>query len=91
MKIFLSEIAEYQLDLLLDYLEIEWSVRVRDNFMNKLENALHTIEIMPSAYPLSEKFIGLHKCVVTPQTSIYYQIQAKEIEIIAIFDNRMDL
>jgi plasmid stabilization system protein ParE len=91
MKIFLSEIAEYQLDTLLDYLEIEWSVRVRDNFMNKFENSLRTIETMPFAYPFSEKLIGLHKCVVTPQTSIYYQINANEIEVIAIFDNRMDL
>jgi len=91
MKIVLSEPAAEQLRALLDYLEFEWSTRVRDSFLVKLERSFAALLAFPKAFPNSEKFIGLRKCVITPQCSAYYQIQDEDIEIIAFFDNRMDL
>ena len=91
MNIFLSDLAAEQLDTLLTYLELEWSPRVRDNFLLKLDHAFNAIEKFPLGFPFSEKLAGLRKCVITPQTTAYYQVYENEIEIIAIFDNRMDL
>lgn len=91
MKIILSDRAAEQLAVLLDYLESDWSVRVRDNFILKMERSFDAIQTFPSGFPVSEKFTGLHKCVITPQTSAYYQISGGVIEIIAFFDNRMDI
>lgn len=34
--------------------------------------------------------VGLHKCVVTKQTFVYYLFDEKTIKIAAIFDNRLD-
>ena len=91
MKIVLSDPAAEQLQALLDYLEFDWSPRIRDNFLVKLERSFIALRQFPAGFPVSEKFPGLRKCVITPQCSAYYQIHADEIEIIAIFDNRMDL
>mgnify|MGYP000125224716 CR=1 FL=1 len=91
MNIVLSEPAAEQLQALLDYLELEWSPRIRDGFLLKLERSLTVLQQFPIAFPHSEKFLGLRKCVITPQCSAYYQIQGNDIEIIAFFDNRMDL
>ncbi len=91
MNIILSEPAAEQLQALLDYLEFEWSPRVRDGFLLKLERSFTILQRFPGAFPISEKFLGLRKCVITPQCSAYYQIQEDDIENIAFFDNRMDL
>ena len=91
MRISLSERASEQLASLLDYLELEWSPQVSDNFVLKLERSLNAIQTFPEGFPASEKFTGLHKCVITSQTSAYYRIENDTIEIIAFFDNRMNL
>jgi len=75
---------------LLDYLEIEWSLKVRDNFLLKLESTVEVIAAFPFAYPSSESYPDFRRCVVTPQTSLYYQIQPDEIEVVAVLDNRRD-
>ena len=90
MKIILSERASEQLVILLTYLEQEWSPRVRDRFLFKLERSFEAIQALPKSFPVSEKFTGLRKCVITPQTSAYYQINDMDVEVIAFFDNRMD-
>lgn len=91
MSVFLSPEAEEQLGTLLDYLDTSWSTKVCDNFIEKFEHALHTISWSPLAYPLSDKLPGVHKCVVTRQTSIYYRITGNTIEIVSISDNRQNL
>jgi plasmid stabilization system protein ParE len=91
MNIVLSEPAAEQLQALLDYLEVEWSQRVQDGFLLKLERSFIALRQFPRAFPKSEKFPGLHKCVITAQCSAYYRVYEEEIQIIAFFDNRMDL
>jgi len=60
MTIKLSQEAKEQLEWLLLYIEERWSVRVRDNFILKLERTLEVIRTHPESYPASTKFpIGL--------------------------------
>lgn len=91
MNIYLSQEADGQLQSLLEYLDNEWGERVCDNFIEKLERAMQTITLTPLAFPVSEQISGLHKCVVTRQTSIYYRISSTDIEIVSILDNRQNL
>lgn len=91
MNVFLSPEAEEQLQNLLDYLETSWGSKVCDNFIEKFEHALQNIAWSPLAYPMSDKLSGLHKCVVTRQTSIYYQLDGHAILVVAILDNRQNL
>lgn len=91
MNVYLSPEAEEQLQNLLEYLDNFWSSKVCDNFIEKFERALQNIAWSPLAYPLSDKLPGLHKCVVTRQTSIYYMIEGDAILVVAILDNRQNL
>ena len=43
------------------------------------------------AFPKSDKFIGLRKCVITPQTVAYYRIKENEIEMITFIDSRINI
>ncbi|NBC08627.1 MAG: type II toxin-antitoxin system RelE/ParE family toxin [Bacteroidetes bacterium] len=90
MNVYLSQAAQDQLLQIIEYLEAHWSVKVRDNFIKKLDRSVAVIASMPYAYPVSSSFGGLRKCVITPRTTLYYQINKlkKEVEIVAVLDTR---
>ncbi len=93
MNVFLSQTAGDQLHHIIDYLEQQWSTKVRDNFITKLQRSMQAIEKMPYSFPASEAFPGLRKCVITAQTTAYYRIDEvrKEVEVMAVLDNRQDI
>ncbi len=90
MPVHLSQTAYDQLHETLNYLETNWSSAVRDNFLDKLERAMEIMGSMPHAYPESQKFPGLRKCVITRQSVAWYRIDEvrKEVEILAVLDSR---
>ena len=89
-KIKLSKRAIKKLDNLLVFLEKEWSIKVKNDFIHKLEKSLKQIQTLPESFPESEKIKGLRKCVVTKQTTIFFKYSNTSIDIITIFDNRQD-
>jgi len=40
MNVFLSPIAERKIELLLEFIEIEWSKKARNTFLEKFKKAL---------------------------------------------------
>jgi plasmid stabilization system protein ParE len=89
-EIVFSARARLKLELLLDYLETEWSLKIKHFFIARLDKALFQIAKMPESCPMSHKKKGVYKCVVNKQTSLYYRVTSKEIEIITLFDNRQN-
>jgi plasmid stabilization system protein ParE len=89
-KVVLSKQASDKLEKLLDYLEMEWSENVKQNFIKKFDDSIQVISLFPEATEKSNFKKGLHRCVVTEQTTIYYQFNDFEIQIITIFDTRMN-
>jgi plasmid stabilization system protein ParE len=89
-KVVLSEQASDKLEKLLDYLETEWSENVQQNFIKKFDDSVKVISLFPEATEKSNLKKGLHRCVVTEQTTIYYLFNDFEIQIITIFDTRMN-
>ena len=89
-KVVLTKRASFRLDELLNYLESEWSSKVKKEFITKFENAIHQIQKFPEIAPKSNLINNLHKYVLTKQTSIIYRVDEKSITILTIFDNRMD-
>ena len=87
-KILLSKRASGKLDKLLIFLEKDWSLKVKKNFIFKLEAALKQIQKLPESFPESDKIPGLRKCVVTRQTTIFYKYSDTRIYIVSLFDNR---
>jgi len=89
-KLVLSRRASANLEKLLEYLEKRWSLRVRDNFIKKLDRALNILKDKPGSSQKSETINGLHKCVITKQTIAFYKFDSERIYITTIFDTRQD-
>jgi len=89
-RVVISPIAEKKLEALLEYLLVEWSLKVKTNFIKRLDDYLQIIKQEPESFPESEKVSGLRRCVITKQTSIYYEFNDKEIRILSFFDTRQD-
>jgi len=87
-EVRLSNRAMKRLDKLLVYLEKEWSIKIKNDFIVKLDKSLNKIQKLPDSFPESEKAKGLRKCVVTKQTTIFYKYTETTIDVVAIFDNR---
>ena len=65
MKVFLSPIAEHKIELLLEFIENEWSKNARDKFLGKFKKSVKTVSGQPYSFPVSKSMKGLFKCVVT--------------------------
>lgn len=90
MKIYFSPLAEKKLNLILAYLEKEWSKKIKNEFLDILKNKFNQISQFPQSCINSQIKPEIYNCIVTSQTSFYYRIIKEEIEIITFFDNRQD-
>ena len=89
-QIVLSRTAEKKLDKLFNYLETNWSEKVKLSFISKLEQRLSIVQQKPESFPKSEIKNDLHKCVITRQTTMYYTFDEKDIFVLTVFDNRQN-
>ena len=89
-SIILSKIAAKKLESLLEYLEVEWSEKVKSNFIEKLDKSLKQISKYPLSCEKSQLKPELHRCIVSKQTTIYYKFDTKRIFVVTVFDNRMN-
>ena len=89
-NIKLSKRASLKLEKLLFYLENEWSLKDKNNFIAKFDRSLSLLIKNPDSFPKSEIMNGLCKCIITKQTTVYYRFDDENIYIITIFDNRQN-
>ena len=82
MQIEITDEAQQQLIRITDYLNAEWSSRVRDNFLDKVETAVRTISQLPFAFPEAPDLPGVRRSVAHKNTSIYYRVNSEKIEIL---------
>jgi plasmid stabilization system protein ParE len=88
-KIVLTKRAADSLENLFQYLENEWSVKVRNEFIKKFENAVYQIRKSPEIAPASKEIPNLHRFILTKQTSLN-RVDKTSKTIITVFDNRMN-
>ncbi|MCF8352665.1 MAG: type II toxin-antitoxin system RelE/ParE family toxin [Bacteroidales bacterium] len=89
-KVIISKRASNKLAKLLEYLEKEWSLKVKNDFIEKLDKAVTQIRKYPKSAEESKAKSGLRKYVVTNQTTVFYRFDSKSVKIVTLFDNRMD-
>jgi len=89
-KVVISKTAERKLDKLFEYLITEWSVKVKTDFVKKLDSSIEIIKNQPEIFPESKKGKSLRKCVITKQTTLFYRYNSKRINIVTIFDTRQN-
>lgn len=73
---------------LLDYLTDKWGNKTIKKFNDRLQSILELISERPEIYPSSGKKKQVRRCVISRQTSLYYQVKKDKIELITLFDNR---
>jgi plasmid stabilization system protein ParE len=89
-QVWLSPLAAARIELLLAYLEVNWSKKSRNAFLSELTAAFQRIAQQPRSCPESKEMPNLFKCVVSPQSSFYYRIMPDGIEVITLIDNRQN-
>lgn len=89
-NVIVSKLAEDKLQKLFDYLTESWSLKVKSDFVEKLDRSIEIIKTQPESFPESDIKPGLHKCVVSKQTTLYFRFTSSQIKIVNIFDNRQD-
>lgn len=89
-RVVFSKNAEKRVFEILEHLEYRWSLRVRDKFVAKLDNTIKLIQTEPHIFPKSHFNKRFHKCVLSKQTTIYYEFNTKKVFVLAFFDTRQD-
>ncbi|MDR0830846.1 MAG: type II toxin-antitoxin system RelE/ParE family toxin [Prevotellaceae bacterium] len=82
--------AENDLDNILGYLENNWTEKEINNFAQLLDKNLDLISSNPNMFVLYDIDKNIHKCVIAPQTSIYYVVDYDKntVTLLTLFDNR---
>jgi len=82
--------AEQNLNAIFNYLEAVWTEREIIAFAKKLESNLQYISEFPTIFPFYNNEKKVRRCVLSPQTTIYYREIPEEnkVVIITLFDNR---
>lgn len=91
IMMYLWRTAQKKLDRLIEFLEEEWSEKIKQEFVIKLDNSIRIIKSQPEAFPESNLRKGLRKCVITKQTTLYYRYNSRKIFLVTLFDTRQDL
>lgn len=87
-SVIVSKLASNKLQKLFDYLVEHWSLKVKTDFIKKLDHSIEIIKKHPESFPQSLIKPGLHQCVVTKQTTLYFRFTSNQIIIVNMFDNR---
>lgn len=89
-KIVFSPHSKLQLDSLLDYLEIRFSVSTKKKFVLKLDKVIVIIQKDPDTFSKLNSYTAIRKCVISKQTTLYYRYNNREIRLLSLFDSRQN-
>ncbi len=88
--IYWSPLAEETYLRTLSQILERWTIKEAIAFEAKVESLIKKLKIHKHLCPPSDKFKKLRRCVLSPQTSLAYQIKDNIIELVAFFDNRSE-
>jgi len=75
----------------LEYLVYRWNNQVITDFINKVDDSLQIIALNPYAFPAHNAALDIHKCVITPQITVYYRIVNNDfIDLLTFWNNYQD-
>jgi len=76
--------------LLFDYLLEEWGKEIAISVREQIDRAATRILNSPEHFQIFSKPKNIRRCVLSPQTSIFFKVGKDWIEILSIFDNRQN-
>lgn len=90
MDIYFTPLAQERLDAIVYYLSITWGELVKGKFLSEFMRCLRLISINQVLFPLFEEYCDIRRCLITSYNTIYYRVKNNQIQILTIWDNRMD-
>jgi plasmid stabilization system protein ParE len=82
--------AYIEYEEILDYILSEFGHEVAAKVDMYFEDVIDKIAINPLLYPYSDKKKNLRRCVISPQTTLYYRFNGKYVELVSFRGNRMN-
>jgi plasmid stabilization system protein ParE len=89
-RVIISKTVENKIEKLFEYLHENWNEKIKFDFIKKLDRSIQIIESNPESFPESKIKKGLHKFVITKQTTLIYRFNSTKIIIVTIFDTRQN-
>ncbi|MBB3967485.1 type II toxin-antitoxin system RelE/ParE family toxin [Mucilaginibacter phyllosphaerae] len=90
IKLIWSARALDEYERLLDYLMPEWGIAITKRVVDSITHQINRIQHSPEQFPIFIKSKNIHRCIISPQTSLFFKASDNTIEILSIFDNRQD-
>lgn len=89
-EIITSRTFRKQLKALYEYLKKEWSVKVADDFLTKVEKTINGLSSLPTSGSICEKRKNTRRLAITKHNKVYYNIKGKKVYIKTLFDTRQN-
>ena len=89
-KIRYSQRALKEYESILEYLILNFGLQKAIQIDSYFEQLIQQIAKNPQMYPIFDSKKGIRKCVISQQTSLYYRISGKYIELISFRGNKMN-
>jgi plasmid stabilization system protein ParE len=82
--------AYIEYEEILDYVFNRFGADTAFKVDQHFEEVIDNIAINPFLYPLSGKQANLRRCVISPQTTLYYRFNGECIELASFRGNRLN-
>lgn len=89
-KVIVKKQFSVKLAKVLLYLENEWSAKVAQDFLSKVDRRVKLLEIQPYIGRLSSKMNTARGLLITRHNKLYYKIEDTTVVIVDMFDTRMN-
>jgi len=76
------------LDSIIDYLSNKWTQKEIKKFYKLLDKTLALVSKNPDIFSNSELKSNVKRCVLSKQTTIYFEVKNDSVVILTLFDNR---
>ena len=90
LKIFWTNRASKNFDIILEYLEVEWGDQVTKRFIKDVYDFLELLVEFPEIGSIENKEKGIRGFTLIKQINIFYRITTDKIIILGLFDNRQN-
>ena len=77
-----------ELDKVIGDLTARWTAKEANRFFRELEKKLQLIALNPTAFAASSYRADVRRCVVSKQTSLFYEVVNVTVRIVSVMDNR---
>ncbi len=87
LKVIWLPKAENNFQIVIDYLESNWTTKEVQNFVQLTDKTIKYIKIFPRLFRKSKKN-NVFEALITKHNLMIYQIRNNQIEILTFFDTR---